>query len=416
MINNHQKSRLSYFNIVFITMVITMALMVFGYLTYSFFNKNYAIEFSQKNTNLINVAKFNLVKDKLMKEYYQDVNENILLEGAVRGMAEVLNDPYTVYYTKEQMSAFMSVTQKSSDTYVGIGVQILLDNNGNILITQPPFQSSPAEKAGIKMGDIIIKVDGKDITSYKDDRMVVGMIKGKEGTNVDVTVYRPSETKSYTFTITRKKLTAVLNIWSKMINTNVGYISIRVFDEKISENFIGQVEKLKNQGMKALIIDVRDDPGGLYGEVVKIADYLLPKDTIVYTENRSGKKEFQYSDENSLNMPISVLVNGSSASASEILAGALKDNKKGVLVGTKTFGKGLVQTTYQFKDGSGLKLTIQRYFTPSGVCIQGKGIQPDFEVILPEKYNNKSSSSIPANEDPQLSKAIDIMMEKIGLR
>ncbi len=402
--------------IIITTVFITTFLILSVYLAYSFLNKSYAIEFSQKDTNLINIKKFNAVKDKLLDEYYLKVDENALLEGAVRGMAESLKDPYTVYYTKEQMTAFMNVTQKSSDTYVGIGVQILLDNNGNILITQPPFEGSPAEKAGIKMGDIIIKVDGKDITSYKDERIVVGMIKGKEDTTVDVTIFRPMEGKSYTFTIIRKKLTAVLNIWSKMLNPKVGYISIRVFDESISDNFLQRLEKLKSQGMKALIIDVRDDPGGLYGEVIKIADMLLPKNTIVYTEDRKGKKEYQNSDQNALNMPIAVLVNGSSASASEILAGALKDNRKGILVGTKTFGKGLVQTTYQFSDGSGLKLTIQRYFTPSGVCIQGKGINPDYLVSLPEKYKDKSVSSVPPKEDTQLSKAIDLMMEKIGLR
>jgi carboxyl-terminal processing protease len=197
-----------------------------------------------------------------------------------------------------------------------------------------------------------------------------------------------------------------------MLEKDIAYIKLKMFDENISENFISQLNKLVDQGAKSLIIDVRDNPGGLYNEVVSLADRILPKGTIVYTEDRQGKKNFQKSDATELNLPIVVLTNSNSASASEILAGAIKDFKKGILIGTKTFGKGLVQTTYGFDDGTGLKVTIARYFTPSGVCIHGEGIKPDIEIKLPDKYKDTPVSAIPREDDLQLQKAIQVLQNK----
>ena len=213
-------------------------------------------------------------------------------------------------------------------------------------------------------------------------------------------------------TVVRKKIVAKLNIRSEMLENNIAYIKLKMFDENISKNFISQVNKLVDEGAKSLIIDVRDNPGGLYNEVVALADRILPRGTIVYTEDRNGKKEVESSDDTSLDIPIVVLTNGNSASASEILAGAIKDFKKGTLIGTKTFGKGLVQSTYGFDDGTGLKVTIARYFTPSGVCIHGEGIKPDIEIKLDDKYKDTSVSAVPREDDLQLQEAIKVLTGK----
>jgi carboxyl-terminal processing protease len=326
-------------------------------------------------------------------------------------MADSLKDPYTVYYNKEQMNWFTSMQKTTENEYVGVGLPIMLDKNGIITVLEP-FDDSPAKEAGIKQGDKILKVDGKDITGIKDEALVANMIKGEENTEVVLTILRQSEATTIDVRVVRKKIKAILNIRSELLDDDVAYIKLKMFDENISENFISQLNELVKKGAKSLIIDVRDNPGGLYNEVVALTDRILPEGTIVYTEDKQGKKEEKKSDSTELDMPIVVLTNGNSASASEILAGALKDFDKGTLIGTKTFGKGLVQTTYGFSDGTGLKVTIARYFTPNGVCIHGEGIKPDVEVKLDDKYKDVSVSAIPREDDVQLKKAIEVLNNK----
>jgi carboxyl-terminal processing protease len=368
------------------------------------FNPKYEIQFDKKNVNAANVDKFKQVRSLLEKSYYENVDENVLLEGAINGMTDSLKDPYTVYFSKEQMQSFM---EKSEGSYVGIGVSINLDNNGLLTIIEP-FDDSPAKAVGIIQGDKIVKVDDKDVTGLKDEQMVINMIKGTEGTKVKVSVYRPSEGKTIDFEMTRKKI-KVSNIKSEVLPQNIGYIKIVMFDSTIAADFEQHLNKLLDKKIKGLIIDLRDDPGGDYEEVVKIADRLLPKGLIVYTEDKYKNREEKNSDATELSLPMSLLVNGNSASASEILAGAIKDHKKGTLVGTRTFGKGLVQSVKRLDDGSGLKVTIARYFTPSGVCIQGIGIEPDIETQVEEKYKNMPVSQIPKADDVQLTKAEEVI-------
>ncbi|MDF2988508.1 MAG: C-terminal processing peptidase [Eubacterium sp.] len=387
----------------------TISALVFLALTYV--NGKYSLSFEKSNVTRTSVLKFNEARSILQKSYYEEIDTNKLLEGAIAGMADSLKDPYTVYYNKEQMKMFTDMQRKTEDEYVGVGLPIILDKNGIITVLEP-FDDSPAKAAGIKQGDKILKIDGKDITGIKDEALVASMIKGQENTETVLTILRESENNTFDVRVVRKKIKAKLNIRSEMLENKIGYIKIKMFDENISKNFINQVNKLVDQGAKSLIIDVRDNPGGLYNEVVSLADRILPKGTIVYTEDRQGKKVYQKSDDTQLNIPIAVLTNGNSASASEILAGAVKDFKKGILIGTKTFGKGLVQSTYSFDDGTGLKVTIARYFTPSGVCIHGEGINPDVEVKLPDKYKDTPASAIPREEDLQLQKAIDTLENK----
>jgi len=400
--------------IVLATSILTFSISAVVFLGKGFLEPRYEIQFDQGSVSYESIKKFNQARKILKESYYEDVDENVLLEGAIAGMAASLGDPYTVYYTKEQMEKILEIPKKSEETYVGIGVSIITDEDGIITVVEP-FEGSPAYEAGIKQGDKIIKVDDEDVTTIKDENTIISMIKGPENTKVKITVYRPSEGRSIDFEIIRKKITVQLNIKSALLEENIGYIRIISFmDDKIDKEFEEHLNKLLASNIKGLIIDLRDNPGGYYSKVLKIADRLLPEGLIVYTEDRNKNVEKQYSDKKELGLPMAVLINGNSASASEILAGAIKDHKKGILVGEKTFGKGLVQNLIPLDDGSGIKVTVSRYFTPSGVCIHGTGIEPDVTVEMDEKYKNTPISQVPKEEDTQLKRAIESLRRIIG--
>ena len=372
------------------------------------FNPNYAIQFDSKSVEYENVKKFEKVRALLEEYYYKDTNENKMLEGAISGMTEALEDPYTVYFTKEQMKQF---TEKSQGSYVGIGVVVTMGEEGLLSVVEP-FAESPALEVGIAKDDKIVKVDDADVTTIRDEDMIISMIKGKENTKVKITVYRPSEGKYLDFDVTRKKI-KVVNINSEVIKDDIGYIRLSMFDSEINKDFQEHLNNLLKKKIKGLVIDLRDNPGGDYDQVSAIADRLIPEGLIVYTEDKKGNKQEKKSDSTELNIPIAVLVNENSASASEVLSGALKDHNKATLVGTKTFGKGLVQAVVNLEDGSGLKVTIARYFTPSGVCIQDVGIEPHLKVELSDKYKNFAISQIPKEDDNQLQKAIEVIKDAI---
>lgn len=376
------------------------------YLIYTW-GTRYIISFDADSVQYENVVKFNEVRKIIKDDYYLEVDENKLLEGAIGGLAASLKDPYTVYFDKDQMKRFL---EKSEGSYVGIGVTVNADENGLLTIVEP-FKNSPAEQAGIKKGDKIVRVDDTDVTDIKDENMVISMIKGKENTKVKLTVYRPDEDKYINLEVTRKRI-KMSNIESEILEGDIGYIKLTMFDSEIAKYFKDDLQKLMKKGIKGLIIDLRDNPGGSYEQVVEIADRMIGEGMIVYTEDRAGKKEVKMSDKAGFDLPLAILINGNSASASEILAGAVKDNEAGVLVGTRTFGKGLVQELRMLKDGSGIKVTISKYFTPSGVCIHGVGIKPDIEIELPADYRNVPASRIPRSQDSQLKAAIDVIKGK----
>ncbi len=378
------------------------------YSAYTSANRH-VISFDAETVDLENVVKFNQVRDILKNDFYMSVDENKLIEGATNGLAEALDDPYTVYFNKEQMKTFL---EKSEGSYVGIGVTVNVDDKGLLTVIEP-YEGSPAKDAGMQQGDKIVKVDDKDVTSFSDENMIISMIKGKENTKVNITVYRPSEDRYVQFDITRRRIKAS-NIKSEIIDGNIGYIKLVMFDSEIARYFRNDLNSMMKKGIEGLIIDLRDNPGGSYEQVVQIADSLLPEGVIVYTEDREGKKDIKNSNRSSNDLPIVLLINGNSASASEILAGAVKDHGRGKLVGTRTFGKGLVQELKLLKDGSGLKVTISRYFTPSGVCIHGTGIKPDIEVDVLEEYKNYPVSQIPRDRDIQLKSAIEAMLGEIN--
>ncbi len=412
--------------LIFLTFLATVCVCSIAYSIFWFFNpryvlisenardgyKNfkYALFFDSNSTNIDNIKKYKVVKNLLVSQYYKQVDENTLLEGSVSGMANALNDPYTVYFNKDQMNMFK---EKTEGNYVGIGISVTLDSKGLLEVVET-FSGSPARAAGLMHKDKIIRVGDTDVTDIRDEDLIIKMIKGKENTKVKLTVYRPSEAKPIDFDILRQRI-KITNIKSEVLDNELGYIKISMFDSEISSYFNETLQKLLEEGIRGLIIDVRDNPGGDYKQVVKIADRLLPKGTIVYTEDKNGKKDFEYSDDIEVKLPIVVLVNGNSASASEVLAGALKDNNsKGILVGTKTFGKGLVQSIQILPDGSGLKFTVARYFTPSGVCIQGKGIDPDVLIEPKDKYKDILVSQIPREDDVQFRQGIKIILDKLA--
>ncbi len=413
MSNNNKNLVIGIIIIVILTSLTTFVISGVIFMGLNRLNPVYSISFDPKSVDIESIRKFNQVRNILKENYYQEIDEDTLLEGAVAGMAYATGDVYTVYYTKEQMQKLIEMSTKTEETYVGIGVSVMMDNDGLLTVVEP-FEDSPAKEVGILQGDKIIKVDGEDVTGIKDMDLIIDKIKGPENTKVNITVIRPSEGRPIDFVVTRKKVKYAINLRSEIIDGNIGYIRIRSFnDRNISSIFEEELNKLIAKGIKALVIDLRDNPGGYYDQVCKIADMLLPKGIIVYTEDRNNKKEFEYSDARELDMPIAVLINGNSASASEVLSGALKDHNKAVLIGTKTFGKGLVQSVKVLEDGSGIKYTSARYFTPSGTCIHGIGIEPNIEVPLPDKYKGVPVSQIPKGDDVQLQTALEILKGKL---
>jgi carboxyl-terminal processing protease len=337
--------------------------------------------------------------EKIIETYYlNDIDEEKLEEGIYKGLLSGLDDPYSVYYTAEEYEEYM---QEASGTYFGIGVLVSQDEDTGVITAVRIFEDEPADKAGMKSGDVIYKVEGKKVTG-EDLSSIVEKIEGEEGTKVNITVYRKSENKYIDLEITRDEVT-VPTVTYKMLDkkNKIGYIQIAEFDQVTYKQFSKALKALKKQGMKSVIFDLRDNPGGFYNIVCEILDDLLPEGTIVYTKDKYGKEEKQTSDANCLNLPIVVLQNGNSASASEIFAGAIQDFKAGTIVGTQSFGKGIVQSILPLNDGSAIKLTVQNYYTPNGTNIHGKGITPDVKV----------EADSDSKDDVQLLKAQEVIKE-----
>lgn len=345
------------------------------------------------------------INDIVQDNYYEKIDDSKMVEGAIKGMVNGLDDPYTVFMNKKEFDELKTSTQGS---FTGVGIYIG-DKDGKIVVVAP-IEDSPAEKAGIKSGDIITKVNDQEVSAKESDK-AVAMMKGKAGTKVKITIYREGVGEK-DIEVTREKI-VFKTVKSEMLPDNIAYIRITTFDENTSKAFISALDDMKSKGMKGLILDLRDNPGGLLDECKVVADKLLGKGTIVYTLDKDGNKEVLESDEDKINVPLVILTNGGTASASEIVSGAVRDHKAGTLIGTTTFGKGLVQTVIPLIDGTGIKVTTARYYTPSGECIQKKGIKPDIEVPLPENLKDKPISELNRAEDVQLKKAIEVIKTKM---
>ena len=316
----------------------------------------------------------------------------------------------TFYLEEVDSEEYANLIESSSGVYHGIGAVVSQDVRTGIITIVKPYKGSPAYNVGLLPDDILFKVEGEEVTG-KDLTEVVGKIKGKEDTEVNVTIYRDGVTEPMEFTIVRKKIN-IPTIEYEMLDDKIGYIQIAEFDDITISQFRNAVNTLEKKGMKSLVIDVRNNPGGLLNSVVDILDRLLPKGLIVYTEDKNNKREEKNAKKSdSFDKPMAVLINGNSASASEIFAGALQDYEKATVVGTTSFGKGIVQTVIPLTDGTAVKLTISKYFTPKGRNIHGTGIVPDVEVELDEEL--KQLITIPHDQDNQLQKAIEILKKQM---
>ena len=339
---------------------------------------------------------------KLVGMYYLDEYEEEDLEtGLLKGYVEGLDDPYSVYYDKEETQSLMESVQGE---YSGIGAVMSQDLETGVITLIRVYEDSPAMKAGLKDGDILYKVEDMEVTG-KDLSEIVSHIKGEKGTEVRLTVYREGQEDEIVVTAIRDEI-EIETVSHKMLDGNIGYIAISEFEEKTVGQYRGAVEELNAQGMKGLIVDLRNNPGGSLSAVCEMSDYMLPEGLVVYTEDKSGEKqEYKSTAEESFDKPLVVLVNGNSASASEIFSGAIQDHGIGTIVGTQTYGKGVVQSIFDLKDGTCLKLTVSEYFTPNGNTIQGKGVTPDVEV----KYEYDETNP---EKDNQLEKAVEVIETK----
>ena len=310
--------------------------------------------------------------------YSDEIDKDALRESLIKGYVEGLGDPYTVYYDEEETK---SLLESTSGEFGGIGVGISQNQETGVITFTTVYEGSPGEAAGLKDGDILYKVDGEDITSQDLDLdQIVSRIRGEKGTTVEITILRGDDLKEYTYTVTRD-IIEVETVYYEMKEDQIGYIAVSRIEKVTSHQFEEALEDLKSQGMKSLVIDLRNNPGGNLSTVCEMLDLILPKGTIVYTEDKYGNRDTYSSDEeHKLEIPMAVLINGNSASASEIFAGAIQDYGVGTLVGTTSYGKGIVQNLYQITDGTCLKVTTSEYFTPNGRNIHGIGIEPDIKV------------------------------------
>ncbi|WFR56855.1 S41 family peptidase [Anaerocolumna sp. AGMB13025] len=353
------------------------------------------------------MQKINKLETLIDKFYMEKVDDSKLADGIYKGLLASLGDPYSCYYTADEYKALMEST---GGVYCGIGATVTQNVTTGIITIVKPFLNGPAHAAGILPGDIVYKVNGEEVTG-KDLTEVVSKIKGEEGTKAEITIVREGETKPMEFSIPRKTV-EVPTIEYEMLDNKIGYIAVSEFDEVTAEQFRKAVNDLEKQGEKGLVIDIRNNPGGLLDTVCDMLDRMLPKGLIVYTEDKYGKREEKFSDaKEEFNKPLAVLINGNSASASEIFAGAIQDYKRGTIVGTTSFGKGIVQSIIPLSDGTAIKVTVSKYFTPNGKNIHKIGIKPDVTVDLKEKL--KKEVVIKKEEDNQLQKAIQVIKDQI---
>ncbi len=348
-------------------------------------------------TNKENLDKISYLEGLIDMYYLNDVNTEELQEGMYAGMVNGLGDPYSRYYTIEEYGALNEETQ---GRYEGIGVVMQQGKEGLVTLARC-YEDAPGAKAGLQAGDVLYQVNGKDVADM-DLTTVAKEIKDPNVNPVHLTIAREGE-KDYLELDVLKEEIKVPVVSHEMLDDQIGYLAIYEFTDVTFEQYQNAKADLEEQGMQRMIIDLRDNPGGLLTSVCDVLNTILPKGLIVYTEDKYGKREEELCDgKTPIDIPLAILVNGNSASASEIFAGAVKDHQVGTIVGTTTYGKGVVQTVKDLGDGSALKLTISNYYTPNGININGVGIEPDEEVEL--KENGK--------EDNQLQKAIEVLLEQ----
>jgi len=333
--------------------------------------------------------------------------EDELKESMFRGLLAGVGDPYTTYLDSRTFSSFM---QSAEGTYGGIGVVVQSDPIDKIVTVHVVFEGTPGAMAGLQPGDKFMGINGIDVSSAALEE-VTSMTQGRAGTSVTLTIYRPSEDRLFDVNIVREQIN-IPTVNSEMLPNNIGYIRISSFDRVTVGQFQDAFDELQEQQMEGLIIDLRNNPGGLLDVVTRITNMLTPEGIIVYTEDKHGNREYIYSDADYAGLPLVILVNEFSASASEVLSGAVRDLNVGILVGETTFGKGIVQNLYPLRDGSAIKVTVATYFTPGGISIQGEGLVPDYVVEMSSEDAIRIGQ-LEFDEDVQLNKAHEIILNMI---
>ena len=379
----------------FITFMVTSLSM------YTYFKNNPILKFEESEKSDIDTY-LSKIKKAIDKNFlWQDkINEEELKEGAIKGYVQGLEDKYTEYISKDDMKKF---TEDINGSFVGIGIYMIADEESGKIIVYHPIPDSPADKAGIKAGDVIASVNGVEY-GYDDFNTIANYIKGEAGTKVKLVIERDGERLD--FEIARAKI-EINPITSKMLEKNIGYISLPSFDKDVSIKFKDKTDELITKGAKALVLDLRNNGGGMVDECIDIAELFLDKNKVIMTtKDKNGNVEKNVTkNKQTYDIPLVILVNENTASASEILTGALKDYNRAKVIGTKTYGKGVIQSVFNLSDGSGLKITTAEYFTPNGIEINKKGITPDTEVKLPDTVKN--IYAVEEKEDTQLKKAIE---------
>lgn len=342
--------------------------------------------------------KVEALKKLIDEKYMGEVDEDALKEGLYKGYVQGLDDPYSVYYDEEETKELYETTEGE---YSGIGAVLSQDLKSGVITLVQIYEDSPADKAGLKDEDILTKVGTLDVTGM-DLSEVVTYIKGEKGTEVELTVLRGEDADEVTVTAVRDTVEAQ-TVEYEMLEDQIGYLAVSEFDSVTYGQYEEALEALSNQGMEGLVVDLRNNPGGNLNTVCDMLDLVLPEGTIVYMEDKEGKRQTYSSDDaHQLDVPMAVLVNGNSASASEIYAGAIQDHEAGTIVGTQTYGKGVVQQIFDLGDGTSVKLTIAEYFTPKGRSINGEGVTPDLEV----EYE-------PDEKDPEADNQLEAAAEAV---
>lgn len=350
------------------------------------------------------VSKLQLLEEYIDELFYLDeVSDEDLQTGIYKGLMEALNDPYSVYYSAEELSSFM---QQTEGIYFGIGAYMQLDEDTGLPLITDLIAGGPAEDSELRPGDLVYQVNGESVQGLSLDE-AVAMIKGPEDTEVTLTVIREGAEDFLDITLTRRKVETP-TVTVEMLDGDVAYIQITEFDDVSVDQFTEALAVAKGSDMKGMILDLRGNPGGSLDAVTQMCRMILPEGMIVYTENKSGEREeFTCDGKHELQVPLVVLVDGNSASAAEIMAGAIKDHKLGTLVGTTTFGKGIVQQVLPLRDGSAIKITISAYYTPNGSNIHGIGIAPDVEC----PFDGEAYYGSKDHPDNQLEKAKEVLAE-----
>ncbi len=400
--DSYEKKQLIY-KFVFVAIFIAcLTAVITFYATFESVEKKYSLitgEISEDaNENIKTVSKSLKEFRKLINEYYiGDIDEQKVADETIKGYINGLEDEYSEYMTAEEWEEYQI---NALGNYVGIGIYMTQDVNGNVVVIEP-IEESPAEEAGLQAGDIIVEVNGENVVGL-DTAKVSSKIKGEEGTTVNLKIARDNQ---YVTMEVERKAIKVYHVKNEMLENQIGYIKLSTFDEGCSNEFQTAFEELQSKGAQKLIIDLRDNTGGLVDEALNIADMIVPKNKtmLITMDAKENEQTTTAKQEPIINMEIVILVNEYSASASEILVGCLKDNEEATVVGTKTYGKGVIQNVFSLSDGSVLKLTTAEYFTPNKTKINKEGIEPDYTVELVEEPEGVEEI------DEQLNKALEIM-------